>query len=167
MIPKDQIFFKYLKHVLPLEAFNAFLCSSVFDKALFCLGEMRGMLVNNEHDLWYSRVGEFWCQFGIGERKFVWWSISLCCWSDQHHSRVRTMALSVMVVECEWIIMCKVWFGPSHRLPCANHGLLWFGINGHEWMHEWEHVTDSHVLVSKCRNNTEASQKVKLWNIRM
>ena len=34
---------QYLKQVLPLEAFNAFLRSSVFDKALFCLEEMKGM----------------------------------------------------------------------------------------------------------------------------
>ena len=37
-----QKFLEFLKQVLPLKDFDAFLRSSVFDKALFCLGEMKG-----------------------------------------------------------------------------------------------------------------------------
>ena len=35
------------------------LCSSDFNKASFCMGEMKGLLVNDERSLWYSRIGEF------------------------------------------------------------------------------------------------------------
>ena len=32
---------------------------NIFDKAVFCLGERQGMLVNNECTSWYNRVGDF------------------------------------------------------------------------------------------------------------
>ena len=54
-----QNFFEYLKQVLSSETFGAFFGSSIFDKALFCLGEMKGLLVNDECSSWYSRVGDF------------------------------------------------------------------------------------------------------------
>ena len=38
----------YLKNVLPLVAFKAFLCGSIFDKTALCYGEAQGMLVNDE-----------------------------------------------------------------------------------------------------------------------
>ena len=69
MIPRGKIS-KYLKQVLLSETFDAFLCSSVVNKVLFCLGEMKGMLVNNECSLWYSRVGDFLCWFGLRKWKF-------------------------------------------------------------------------------------------------
>ena len=31
--------------------------SNIFNKAVFCLGEKQGMLVNDECSLWYNRVG--------------------------------------------------------------------------------------------------------------
>ena len=45
--------FAYLKQVLSPDAF---LHSSIFDKALFCLGERKGLLVNDECSSWYSRM---------------------------------------------------------------------------------------------------------------
>ena len=45
----------YLKQVFPDE-FEAFLRSSIFDKAVFCLGEEQGMLLNDEYSSWYNRV---------------------------------------------------------------------------------------------------------------
>ena len=36
-----------------------FLCSSSFDKTVFCLGKKQGMLINNECSYWYNRVGDF------------------------------------------------------------------------------------------------------------
>ena len=45
--------FGYIKQVLP-EALNAFVCWTVLIK--FCLGEMKGTLVNDECNWWYSRI---------------------------------------------------------------------------------------------------------------
>ena len=42
-----------------MEAFEAFNYSSVFDKAVFCLGEKQGLLINDECSSWYNRVGDF------------------------------------------------------------------------------------------------------------
>ena len=57
------------------------------------------MLVNDEYSSWYNRVGNFFSQFGIGQRKF-------CMMMDQHASSVESaplqsassMALSAVVV---------------------------------------------------------------------
>ena len=54
-LPKRQIFVHYLKQVILLNAFEAFLHSSIFDKIIFCLGEKQGMLVNNEYSPWYNK----------------------------------------------------------------------------------------------------------------
>ena len=54
-----QKIFSYLKQVLSPDVFDAFLHSSVFDKVLFCLGERKGLLVNDECGSWYGRIGEF------------------------------------------------------------------------------------------------------------
>ena len=51
--------FEHLRQLLLPEAFNTFLCSRVFDKASFCLWEMKGMLANNECSSYYGRVGDF------------------------------------------------------------------------------------------------------------
>ena len=53
------IFWDYLKEVFPLDAFEAFLHGSIFDKTEFCLGEKQGMLVNDKCSPWYDRVGNF------------------------------------------------------------------------------------------------------------
>ena len=37
-----------MKQVLAPEAFEGFIHSSIFDNAVFCLGEKQGMLVNDE-----------------------------------------------------------------------------------------------------------------------
>ena len=47
-----QIFWDYMKQVLTSEAFEAFIHGSIFDKAVFCLGEKQGMLVNDECSSW-------------------------------------------------------------------------------------------------------------------
>ena len=52
-----------MKQVLTLEAFEAFIHGSIFDKAVFCLGEKQGMLVNDECTSWYNKVGDF---FNVG-----------------------------------------------------------------------------------------------------
>ena len=52
-------FLDYLKTVLLPDAFEAFLCGSIFDKTAFCLGGKQGMLVNDECSSWYKRGGEF------------------------------------------------------------------------------------------------------------
>ena len=48
-----------MKKALPLGAFKAFLLGSIFDKIVLCLGEKQGMLVNDECNTWYNRVGNF------------------------------------------------------------------------------------------------------------
>ena len=57
-IPRDK-FLDYMKQILTLEAFETFNHSSIFDKAVFCLGEKQGMLINNERVSCYHRVGNF------------------------------------------------------------------------------------------------------------
>ena len=54
MLPND-----YMKQILSLQAFEAFNHSSMFDKAVFCLAEKQGMMINDERSPWYSRVGDF------------------------------------------------------------------------------------------------------------
>ena len=57
-------FLDYLKKVFPPDAFKAYLCGSVFDKIVFCLGEKQDVLVNNECSSWYNRVGGFSINLG-------------------------------------------------------------------------------------------------------
>ena len=54
-----QFFSDSMRQILTLEAFEAFIHSSIFDKAVFCLGEKQGMLVNDECRSWYNKVGDF------------------------------------------------------------------------------------------------------------
>ena len=42
----------YLKKVLSPNALEAFHCGIIFNKAVFCLGEKQGMLVNDECSSW-------------------------------------------------------------------------------------------------------------------
>ena len=46
-----------MKQILTPDAFKDFIHSSIFDKAVFCLGEKQAMLVNNECSSRYSMVG--------------------------------------------------------------------------------------------------------------
>ena len=48
-----------MKHILTLEAFKAFNHNSIFDKAVFCLGEKQSMLINDKCSSWYNTVGDF------------------------------------------------------------------------------------------------------------
>ena len=57
MIPRDK-FLDYFKKVLPLDAFEAFLHGSTFDKTAFCLEVKQGKLVIDECSSWYNRVGD-------------------------------------------------------------------------------------------------------------
>ena len=47
-----------MMYVLTLKAFKACNHSSIFDKAVFCLDEKQGMLVNTKCSSWY-KVGKF------------------------------------------------------------------------------------------------------------
>ena len=48
-----------MKQILTWETFEAFNHSSIFDKAVFCLDEKQGMLINDECSSWYNRVRYF------------------------------------------------------------------------------------------------------------
>ena len=84
-IPRGEFVLGYPKQILTLEALKVFDHSSIVDKAVFCLGEKQGMLVNDE-----CSVGDFFkCHFGIGGKKFfIWQWISRQGHSKQPHSRV-------------------------------------------------------------------------------
>ena len=56
----------YLKQVLPVDTFESFLCSNIFSKAVFCLEEKQGILVNDKCSSWYIRVGDFYWQLAMG-----------------------------------------------------------------------------------------------------
>ena len=59
-IPKEKMVLDYyMKQVLASEAFETFTHGSIFDKAVFCVGEKQGMLVNDECSSWYDKVGDF------------------------------------------------------------------------------------------------------------
>ena len=51
-------FLDYMKQILIPEAFEVFNHSSIFNKPVFCLREIQGMLVNGECSSWYNRVGD-------------------------------------------------------------------------------------------------------------
>ena len=65
MIPETNLL-DYLKQVLLTDAFKAFLRGSILTKAVFCFGQKRGMLVNDECSSWYKRGGIFCCQYDDG-----------------------------------------------------------------------------------------------------
>ena len=39
--------------------FYDFMHYSILDKMVFCLGEKQGMIVNNDCNSWYKRIGDF------------------------------------------------------------------------------------------------------------
>ena len=54
-----QKFLDYLRQVPTPSASEAFHHDSTFNKAVFCLGEKQGTLVNNECSSWYTKLGDF------------------------------------------------------------------------------------------------------------
>ena len=60
----------YLKQVILLDTCEAFFMAAFFYKAVLHLGEKQGMPVGDECNSWYTKVGNFWYQFGIGEKNF-------------------------------------------------------------------------------------------------
>ena len=68
----------YLKTVLPPDAFETFLCGSIFDKTAFCLGEKQGMLVNDECSSWYNRVGNFLVSIWDRRKQLLYTDESAC-----------------------------------------------------------------------------------------
>ena len=71
-------FLDYLKQVLLLDEFEAFVHCSIFNKTVhvFCLGENH-TVVNNDCSSWYNRVGDFYASTGEKKRNFVWQGIGL------------------------------------------------------------------------------------------
>ena len=66
----SRLIFWHPKQVLLPGTLEAFLCSSIFSKAVFCLGEEQGRLVNNEFGSWYNGGGDFCCWFVIKVGRF-------------------------------------------------------------------------------------------------
>ena len=52
-------FLDYLKTDLPSDTFTTLLLGSIFAKTAFCLGQKQGMLIKDEWNYWYNRVGNF------------------------------------------------------------------------------------------------------------
>ena len=89
---------------------------------MFCLREKQSRVINSECSSWWMiGVGNFCCQFGIREKKFL-------IVTDQHAVSVRptsiqsgrSMALSAMVVECEWFICLFTYFNASGFVRCTG-----------------------------------------------
>ena len=55
---QKQFFKNYLEQVLFLEHIEDFMHRSILDKTIFCLGEKQGMIVNDDCNSWYNRVGD-------------------------------------------------------------------------------------------------------------
>ena len=91
-----------MKQILTPEAFEAFKHSSIFDKAVFCLGEKQGMLINDECSSWYNRVGDFLMSVWDRRKEILYGNGSA---GDVIQTTpllsARSMAQSAMTVECE------------------------------------------------------------------
>ena len=99
-------------------------------KLCFVLGWKQGMFIKYYCSSWYySRVGDFCWQFGIGERKF-------CMLMDQPLMSVtptllqsaRSMALNAMAVECEWFIYSLL--HSNFYIIWKTIAVLWCECNG-------------------------------------
>ena len=91
-----------MKQILALEAFKAFNNSSIFDKAVFCLGEKQGMLINDECSPCYNRVGDFLISVWDRRREILYGNGLLVEVNQKNPLlSVRSMAQSAMMVECE------------------------------------------------------------------
>ena len=77
----------YLKEILPLDTFEAFLRGSISNKTAFCLGEKEGMLVNNKRNSWYNRVRDFIASVWDRRKEIFIWQV------DQHARPDRTTPL--------------------------------------------------------------------------
>ena len=102
---QSQNFF-WLRQTLTLDAFEAFRHGSILDEAIFCLGQNKVLLVNDECSSWYSIVVHslmsIWDRrkevlYGIGSVGEVRQSTTL--------QSTRSMAPSAMRVENEWFIL--------------------------------------------------------------
>ena len=77
LIPKTN-FLDYLKKVLPVDTFEAFLRGSIFNKTAFCSGEKQGMLVNDECSSWYNKVGDFLVSVWDRRKEILYGNESVC-----------------------------------------------------------------------------------------
>ena len=82
----QRLILDYLKKVLPLNIFEAFLCGCIFNKIAFCLGEKQGMLVNNECSSWSNRVGDFLVHVSVWDRrKEILYTNGSACTAQQNN----------------------------------------------------------------------------------
>ena len=101
-ILRDKIFWDYMKQVLTSEGFEAFIHGSILDKAVFCLGEKQGMLVNDECSSWYNIVGDFLMSVWDRRKEILYGngSIERSVKTTPLQS-ARSMALRAMTVDYE------------------------------------------------------------------
>ena len=89
-----------MRQVLTSDAFETFSHASILDKAVFCLGQKQGMLVNDECSSWYSRVGDFLMSVWDRRKEILYGNGSV---GEVRQSTplesVRSMALSAMTIE--------------------------------------------------------------------
>ena len=64
--------------VRPPNAFETFVCSSIFDKTVCSLGEKEGTLVNVEFSSWYNIVGNFLVSIWDRSKKLLYTDGSAC-----------------------------------------------------------------------------------------
>ena len=87
---------------LTSSAFEAFSHGSIFDKAVFCLGQKQGMLVNDECSSLNSRVGDFYMSVWDRRKEILYGNGSV---GEVRQSTLlqsaRSMALSARMVENE------------------------------------------------------------------
>ena len=92
---RRQNFLDYMKPVFTPETFKAFNHSSIFDKAVICLGEKQGMLVNDEVTSQYERVGDV--QMSVWDRRKE--ILLVRSVKTTPLQSAKSMALSAMTVE--------------------------------------------------------------------
>ena len=78
MIPRDKIFFEYLRTVFLPNAFETFLHGNIFNKTDFCFGETEGILINDECSSWYNRVGDFLILIWNSRKQLLHTDVSAC-----------------------------------------------------------------------------------------
>ena len=91
-----QNFNEYWKQALRVEEFEAFPRSSIFEKAVFCLGEKPGELANVDCSFWYNSVGDF-LQSVWDRRKEILYSVGPTHRSGQSNP---TLGCEVNGTEC-------------------------------------------------------------------
>ena len=97
-----QNFLDYMKQVLTSEAFEAFIHGSIFDKAVFCLGEKQGMLVNDECSSWYNKVKDFLMSVWNRRKEILYGNGSIDeVGQTTPLQSAWLMAVGAMTVDCE------------------------------------------------------------------